>query len=185
MADLVQKTGTPQISFADHPLTPSTANVLEVGTPTDVQITLANLSNGAARQSNQVDLGATRAAKYNVIACLEFAVAPTVGAIVELYWAPSGNSTAANGNPGGVSGSDAAYTGDSSNLDDAVKQLYYIGPFVCTEVEDTEGQQIADIGILTPKERYGTLVVKNESGQALHSDDVEMNVVFNPIVDTV
>jgi hypothetical protein len=186
MTDFLQKTGAPQICFADHAndFAPATGNSLEQGTPTDVEMQMASVTDGAACQSDQVDLGASRPQKFDVSACLEFAATPNAGDIVELYWAPSPDGTAANGNPGGVSGSKGAYTGDSSNLAAAVKQLQYIGPFICTEVATSEDVQIANVGVLKPKHRYGTLVMKDESGANMHSDDVEMHIVFDPIVDT-
>lgn len=183
--EILLKVGT-QISFADHAgdFSPTAANSLEQGTPTDVQLSLASVADTAARQSAKVDLGATRAALYSVMAAFELAATPTAGEVIELYWAASPDSTAANGNPGGVSGSDAAYAGYSSNLAASVKQLLFIGSFICT-VQVTTTVQIAYVGVFSPPERYGSLIVKNESGAAFHSDDVECHVVFNPIVDEI
>ena len=118
------------ISFADHAgdFSPAAANNLEQGTPTDCQLSLLSLSNTAARQSAKVDLGENRARRYSVMAAFEFAATPTAGEVVELYWAPSPNSTAANGNPGGASGSDSAYSGTgASTLAESVEQLQFIG----------------------------------------------------------
>ena len=56
--------------------------------------------------------------------------------------------------------------------------------FVCT-VQTTATVQVAEVGMFTPSERYGSLVVKNESAAAFHSDDVESHVVFDPIVPEV
>ena len=176
--------GTPeQISFADHAndFSPAAASDLQFSTPTTSQIQLASVANGAARQSVKVDLGTERAQAYKVRAAFEMAATPTTGLLIEIYWAPSSSSTAANGNAGGVSGADAAYAGYSANLDESVKQLDYIGSFVTT-VQATAVVQIAEIGTLEPTERYGSLVVKNESDAAFHSDDVECHVVFDPIV---
>lgn len=180
--EVLLKTGT-QLSFADHAgdFAPAAANSLEQGTPTDVQLSLASLADGAARESAKFDLGATRADWYDVVAAFEFAATPTAGDVVELYIGWSPDATAANGNPGGLSGSDADYTGYSTNLAASVRQLDRIGTFVVTA--DTTGTvQIAKAGLFTPKERYGILVVKNESAAALHSDDVESHVVFDPVI---
>lgn len=177
----------PQICFADHAgdFGPTAARNLEVGTPTDCQISMASVANAAARQSAKVDLGAVRAPRYKVRATIEFAATPTAGNVVEFYWAPSGSATAANANAGGVSGSNAAYTGDSSNLTAAVKQLERIGTFVCTEVPTAEGIQTAECGYFVPGERYGSLVVVNNSGAAIHSDDAEFHVVFDPVFEEI
>ena len=52
-------------------------------------------------------------------------------------------------------------------------------------VQTTATVQVAEVGMFTPSERYGSLVVKNESAAAFHSDDVESHVVFDPIVPEV
>lgn len=187
---ITQQDGTPKsIVFADHggDFGPAAANDLRdavAGNRTNGQIATTGLTDGAARQSNKVDLGEDYAQAYEVRGAIEFAATPVTGDIVEFYWAPSQSSTAANANPGGVSGADAAYAGYSSNLDESVLQLEYIGAFVVT-VQVTTVVQIADIGVFSPTERYGTLVIKNESAAAFHSDDVETHVVLDPIVPEV
>lgn len=179
--EIVVQTGT-AIVFADttdH--SPASANNL--GTRT-AQIDLTSVSNNAARQSDKVDLGATRAEIYEVVAALEIAATPTAGNVVEFWWAPSPSGTAGTANPGGVSGADAAYAGYSSNLDASIKQLQFIGDFVCT-AQATGTVQIARVGSFAPKHRYGTLVVYNKSGAALHSDAVEMSVLLSPLETAV
>jgi hypothetical protein len=174
----------PQICFADvgNDFSPTAANDLRKGTDTECQLSLASVADSAYRQSAKVDLGEHRAQAYMVRAAFELAATPTAGDVISLYWAPSSSSTAATGNAGGVSGSDAAYTGYSSNADDSVEQLVHIGDFICT-VQATTTVQVAEVGMFMPSERYGSLVVRNESGAAFHSDDVECHVVFDPIVD--
>lgn len=183
--EVLLKTGT-QLSFADHAgdFSPAAGSSLEQGTPTDVQLSLASVADNAARQSAKFDLGATRAGYYHIIAAIEFAATPVAGDIVEFYIAWSPDATAANGNPGGVSGSDAAYAGYSSNLDASLKQLDPVGMMVVT-AQATTTVQVGLVGGFYPKERYGTLVVVNQAGAAVHSDDVECHVVFDPIVDEI
>lgn len=181
---ITEMDGTPaQISFADHSgdFSPSTGSSLEFGTPTNGQIALASLADTNAVQSDKVDLGANRAQTYKVRAAFEFAATPTAGEVVELYWGASSSSIAERGNPGGISGSSSAYSGYASDLKESVRQLDFIGVFVCA-VEITPIVQISEISIFTPSERYGVLVVKNESAASFHSDDVECHVVFDPIV---
>ena len=176
--------GTPeQISFADHAgdFSPTVANDLQFSTPTEVQLALTGLADTNAVQSDKVDLGAERAQTYKVRVAFEMAATPTAGDVIELYWASSSSPTGGIGNAGGVTGTASAYAGYSSNLVDSVKQLDLIGVFVCT-VQATANVQIAEISLFDPSERYGTLVVKNESNAAFHSDDVESHVVFDPIV---
>lgn len=184
-----EQDGTPkQMCFADHGADfagGAAGTSLEFGTPTDVQWDSTDLADGAARQSAKCDLGVLRAPAYKVRAAFEFAVAPVSLVVVELYWAPSSSSTAANGNAGGVSGSDATYTGTAGDsLADSVPQLDYIGVFSCT-ADATGTVQVAEVGVFSPTARYGSLVVKNEAGQAFHSDAVESHVVFDPIYDEI
>ena len=184
--------GTPkQICFADHAAdfsAPTAANDLRVTTDgsfeTDVQLDLTGVANAAARQSAKVDLGENRARAYKCKAAFELAATPTAGLVISLYWAPSHSGTAANGNAAAVSGADAAYTGYNSNIAASVKQLDYIGDFICT-AQATGTVQVAEVGVLVPSERYGSLVVFNNSGAAFHSDAAEINIVLDPIVDEV
>jgi len=183
-----EQDGTPkQIVFADHAndFSPAAANDLRISTDggkeADYDIQLANVADDAARQSVKADLGENRAAEYTVRAAFEFAATPTAGETVDLFWAPSHKSTAGTGNPGGVSGADAAYDGYGSNLDAALEQLEFIGPFVAT-AQATPTVQVGEVGVFAPGERYGSLVVVDRSGAAFHSDDVESHVVFDPIV---
>ena len=148
------------------------------------QIDLTGVADSAARQSDKVDLGATRAEVYSVTAAFEIAATPTAGEVIELWWAPSPSGTAGQGNPGAVAGADAAYAGYSSNMAAAIRQLQFIGDFVCT-AQATGTIQVGIVGNLRPKHRYGTLVVRNESGAALHSDAVEMSVLLLPIAGVV
>jgi len=177
--------GTPLV-FADHAgdFAPTAANSLEHGTPTDVQLSLASVANNAARQSAKADLGANRAEAYAAYAAFEFAATPTAGNVVELWWNPSHSTTAGTANVGGCSGSDAAYSGYSSNLDASIKQLQYIGDFVCT-AQATATVQVVRVGVLYPEHRHGSLVVYNRSGAAFHSDDVECHVVLDPLLPQI
>lgn len=150
----------------------------------DAAITLTSLANGSGRQSVKLDLGATRAAQYRVKAAFEIAATPTAGATIDLYWAPSTSGTAGTDNPANVTGADAAYAGYSSNLTASIKQLVYIGSFVCT-TQATSTVQAAIVGSFNPQLRYGSLVVVNNSGAALHSSATNMNVTIIPVEDTV
>lgn len=184
-----EQDGTPrQISFATHAsLAPTTANEIRATTDgsneTDVEMSLLDLADGAARQSAKADLGENRAVEYVVRAAIEMqAVAATAGKSISFYWSPSQAATAGVGNAGGCSGVDAAYSGYSSDLDDAIKQLVYIGDMTMTD-DATDSLQIAEVGVLRPTQRYGCLVVYNNCGQKLCDTDVsESQVVFDPIV---
>ena len=177
-----------QITFADfaNDFSPAAANDLRHASAvdTEVQLALATVADGAARQSTKVDLGADRALEYAVRAAFEMAATPVAGDVIELYWAPSQHATAANGNPGGASGADGAYAGYDANLGASVTQLIFLGVFICT-ANPTAVVQVAEVGVFAPTERYGSLIVKNESAAAFHADDVECHVVFDPIVPEI
>lgn len=179
-ASLLNVVGDGQILFRDATdYAPAAANTLTQGTPTAVQLDLTGVASGSARQSAKADLGANRAVGFWVRAAFEFAATPTAGEFVELWWAPSQSTTATDGNPGGVSGSDSAYSGYSSNLGDSVLQLAFVGRFTVTG-QATGTVQAAECGYFRPATRYGSLVVYNRSGAAFHSDMVESSVVFQP-----
>lgn len=178
----------PQITFADFAgdFLPTATNDLRHASAidTEAQLSLASLADTAARQSAKVDLSANRAREYHVRAAFEFAATPVAGDVVELYWAPSQHATAGTGNAANVTGVDAAYSGYSSNLGASVLQLQFIGVFICT-AQATGTIQVAEVGVFSPPERYGSLIVKNEAGAAFHSDDVESHVVFDPIIPEI
>ena len=150
----------------------------------DAAITLASLANAAGRQSVKLDLGATRAALYRVKATFEIAATPTAGNSIDLYWAPSTSGTAGTDNPANVTGTDAAYAGYSSNLTAAIKQLVFIGSFVCT-AQATSTVQAAIVGSFNPQLRYGSLVVVNNSGAALHSTETNQAITLVPVEDVI
>ena len=170
--------GTPIVlaDTTDH--SPATNNNL--GTRTD-QIDLTSVADTAARQSAQIDFGANRAPLWQLGAAFELAATPTAGEVINIYLAPSNSGTAAVGNPGGVSGSDAAYTGYSSNLASSLKQLMFLGSFVTTVQATGTIQVDTNIAEFVPPSRYGTIVVENQSGAAFHSDMVESSIVLTPI----
>jgi len=178
-----------QFVFADHAtdyVGGTGNNSLEIVGSTDVQIDLTSLAALAARQSDKVDLGAARGRRFAVMMSVEFATAPTAGETVTLYWAPSPDTSAAVGNPGGVSGSDAAYAGYSSNLTESKIQLQYIGQLPLT----VQATPTVQIGVASPNfgpmDRFGTLVVVNDSAaDAFFTDAVEISISFQPVVDQI
>lgn len=149
-------------------------------------LTMASLANGAGRQSIKVDLGATRAARYAVLAAVDFTgETPTAGLTVDFYWAPSTNATGANGNIAGNSGADAACPDGalgSITLAEFILQCQFIGQL---KVHDGACVQNGFVGTFCPKTRWGQMVIVNSSGDAFENDDVENHVVMNPIVDEI
>jgi len=183
--EILQKVGTQIRFFVTASFSPADAATnWTIGTPTDVALTLASLANAAGRQSAKVDLGATRAAAYEVLGCVDFTdETPTQGLSVDYYWLPSTSATAANGNVCGNSGLDAAAPDGalgSATLADMIATGIFIGQL---KVHDGACVQNGFVGILRPTGRYGQLLLVNSSGDAFEADDVETNQVFNPIVD--
>jgi hypothetical protein len=99
-----------------------------------------------------------------------------------LYLSYSTSATAGTANAGAASGSDSAFTGYSSNAAAAVKQMHYIGSLICTAQATGTVQVMEAQNSFSPKARYASLIILNGSGAAVHSDDVECNIVFNPVV---
>ena len=155
-----------------------------IGSPTDVVLTLAAVAAAAGRQSTKVDLGATRAREYELLGCVDFSGETiTAPGTVDYYWAPSTNATEANGNVAGNSGADGdapAGALGSITLAEFIKQCEFIGSLV---LHDGAVVQNGLVGVFSPSQRYGQLVVVNNCDSAFEADDVEMHQVLNPIVD--
>lgn len=154
-----------------------------IGTPTDVALTLSAVANAAGRQSLKVDLGALRAERYAVFGCVDFTLeTPTQGERIDYYWLPSTIVTQGSGNVVGNSGADAAAPDGalgSATLADMKAMAQFIGSLI---IHDGASVQNGYVGIFSPAERFGQLLVVNESGDAFEADDVEMHQVMNPIV---
>ena len=175
----------PQICFANHAgdFNATAGNDLRQGTDTEVELVLLNLADGAYAESTQADLGEHRAALYAVSACIEMQVAVAdAGSSVSFYWNHTASSTAATGNMGATVGVAGAYTGYSADPDLAIQQLTFIGNLAMTD-DAVDSLQIGLIGMLMPLHRYGSLVVKNNTGEVIcDTDDIESHVVLSPII---
>lgn len=152
--------------------------------PTAVQLDLgATVATLTAREATKCDLGGGTAfypLEFAVYASIEFATAPTTGETVDFYWGPSHSGTAGKGNMAQLTGTDAEYTGGTPELLEGLKQLMYIGSLVAS-ADATTVVQTAYIGVFAPPDRYGSLVVYNNTSVSYHSDAVEMAVSFEPI----
>lgn len=186
--EVLRKVGTQIRFFVTGSFSPADSGTnFTIGTPTDAALTLSGVTNGAGRQSAKVDLGATRAAGYEVLGCVDFTgETPTAGGRIDYYWAPSTSGTAGNGNVAGNSGGDAAAPDGalgSITLAEFLLQCDFIGSLI---VHDGA---VVQNGLVSPRfepsSRYGQLVVVNNSGGTFEADDVEAHQVFNPIVDEV
>jgi hypothetical protein len=149
-------------------------------------ITLASLANGngtsaGGRQSASLDLGANWAQRWRLECNFELAATPTAGNAVNLFasW-----NTATGAGDGNTSGSDAAYTGYSNNIDAATKQLEFLGAHICT-AQATSTVQKSLVGVIFPKGRYLNLVVDNRSGAAFHSTDTNQVITLTPLEESI
>lgn len=148
----------------------------------DHVITLTSLANGSYRQGAKGDFTAARGRQFLVTVQIDSdATGADAGGTAELWMSWSNSGTAATANDGGASGSDAAYTGYSSNAADSVKQLQRIGELPMHEVANSI-QRIA-LGIITVPKRYGSPVILNNSGQAFGNTATDHRIEFHPIID--
>lgn len=180
------KTGA-QFVFADHAtdfVGGAAKTSLEQADSTDVQLDTTSLADTAGRESAKVDLGATRAKTYSFMASFEFAATPVTGELVKLYWAPSPDATPANGNPMNIDGVDAAAPSGIGTLAELILASDYIGAFVVTN-DPTTAVQTAVIGVYSPPEQHGILLVVNDSGAAFHSDAVESHISMVEILPDI
>lgn len=147
------------------------------------QIDLTSLASGSARQGAKADLGATRAAKYNVLIAIEIAASAASDEKIDVYFGFSPSATAGNANPGGLTGADAAYTGTAGDsLADSLKQLEFAGSLITT-ADNTTVVQYGKVGELYATGRYVSPVLVNNSTGALMTDAVEMYIALEPIID--
>jgi hypothetical protein len=149
-------------------------------------ITLASLANGngtsaGGRQSASLDIGANWAQRWRLECDFELAATPTAGNAINLFasW-----NTATGAGDGNTSGSDAAYTGYSNNIDAATKQLEFLGSHICT-AQATSTVQKSLVGVIFPKGRYLNLVVDNRSGAAFHSTDTNQVITLTPLEESI
>ncbi len=149
-------------------------------------ITLASLANGngtssGGRQAATLDLGENWAQRWRIDADFELAATPTAGNAINLFGSFASSTGAGRGN---TSGSDAAYTGYSNNIDAATKQLEFLGSHICT-AQATSTVQKSMVCVFFPKGRYLNLVIDNRSGAAFHSTDTNQVITLTPLEDSI
>lgn len=149
-------------------------------------ITLASLANGngtsaGGRQAATIDLTASWSRLWRIQAEFELAATPTAGNAINIFGSFHSATGAGNGN---TSGSDAAYTGYSNNIDAATKQLVYLGSHICTS-QATSTVQKSNVGVFMPTGRFLNLVVDNRSGAAFHSSDSNCVITLTPLDESV
>jgi hypothetical protein len=186
--EVLQKTGATPIRFCvAGSLSPADAATnWSYGSAANVALTLNNLANGAARQSDKCDLGATRAARYVLLGTVDYTgETPSAAGQTDYYWAPSTSGTQADANVAGNSGADGACPDGalgSITLAEFLRQCVYIGSLY---THDGASVQNGYVGELQPPTRYGQLIVVNNGGDTYEQDDVEAHQLLVPIVDEI
>ncbi len=151
-----------------------------------VEMGMTAVANAAGVQSIKIDLGATRASRFSVLAAFDFTgETPTTGS-VDLYWAPSVSGTQATGNIAGNSGADAALVDGPTTTDitvvEFVAQCQYIGSLATTNDATV---QAGYVGTFSPIHRFGQMIMVNNANDAMEADEVECHIVMNPIVTDI
>jgi len=164
--------------------------LVKSGTPISVTCTLAGLTTSTtqgARQSEKIDFGATRAQSMLVRLQTAFTTAPTAGGVIEVYVGFSSQSTAASGNVAGLTGADTAYTGYGNDVDVAKAQLQFVGVMSVSVSTSTTVAQVCDVGVFTPLDRYGQIVVCPRTSQPLSTSTNAPGhaITIFPVVDEV
>lgn len=160
------------------------ANDIRVGSTSGAtagQLDLTVLAaSGGARAATKVDLGVTQTLKgheWMVNACLEHVATPAEGGSVDFWWAASENGTAASGNPGGLTGTDAGFT-DTAGI---LGQMTFIGslPLRANIIN------IGYVGTFTPPCRYGMLVVINNDAATMFAAAAgdETHIIMTELID--
>lgn len=176
----------PQFLFADHsgefgsaPATAANSQILAAYTPVDVEFDPDGLAaSGGGWESAKCDLGAdgARGTIFRFDACIEFAsgLEASDNDSIDFYWAATNKGAAGTGQPGGTSGTNAAYTDSPGSL----AQLTKIGSLVCRGTVFETG----NIGWLTPDLRWGSLVCINNADQNFFTTMDETHVVATPVI---
>ena len=165
------------IIFANSTYSPGTNTIL--GTRTD-DIDMVGLTTGQARESVKTDLLMPHAPSFSVDMTMEWAT-DAVGT-VDLYWSESHSVTAAVGNMGNVTGADADWAGAvGMTLAESLAHMLYIGSLIAALQNTADGVQIGHVGVFSPVQQFGVLIVHNNTADTFHSDSEEMAVRFTPV----
>lgn len=169
----------------------SGTNIVFRNTGGQAAISYASLANaaapatsGGARQSVKYDFGALRNEVFDVYMSCEMAATPTSGAVIDVYLNPSSSNTAGTDNLGNCSGTDAAYTGYTNDIEVGIRQLIPIGAMVLSAYA-TANIQAGYVGSVSVPKRYGSIVVVNRGGSAFHSTETNQFITFVPRIISI
>jgi hypothetical protein len=147
----------------------------------DHQLDLTSLAADGYRQTAKGDLGANRYYSYAVDLAVEMAADPTADEVWTVWVGYSKSGTVGTDNPGGLSGSDAAYSGYSGGTAaNGIKNLRRVGQLVLDTINDLDAPQIQEVGLIFPTARYLMFVLHNGSSVAHHSDAVQAALRLRP-----
>ncbi len=137
----------------------------------DAEIDMGGLTNTSYRQSVKLNLGTSRFPLYFAEISTEFDTDSTDGATVDVFAGYSHSITAGTGNPIGLTGADAAYSGyGGGSIASALKQIDTIGIFSLIESADSDAApQVGELGFFVPKKQFLMLLVGNNGGATMGS----------------
>ena len=141
----------------------------------DNNLTLSALAAGAGRVGVQHDFGATAGARDFIWrATFQMGTAGVVGEVIDIYI-----STSDGTNPDGEEGVTDAALGSTNSL----KNMTFVGSVVVdTTSIDTD---ITRSGRIRIDERYVSIVVHNNTADALKTDTAVHSVTLTPVVDDI
>lgn len=162
MTQLVHRTRGTSVTFSDSLAVP------------DVDCSLTGLLADAGQVSAQYDAGATAARLWEWRMTIQMATAGVVGESVDLY-AAFGDGTTIDGDVGAVDASLA-----STNR---LKNMTYIGSVIVQDT--TTSADVTSSGLFSVNARYITIVVHNNTSDALVSSDGSNIVTLTPVADQI
>jgi hypothetical protein len=140
-------------------------------------MTMKNLG-AVYRESAKIDFGAQFSQEYHVHLQTKFGSAPTAGLTMRIWVGFSSSGTAATDNWANLTGADAAYSGYSGGTAaQSVLQLDFVGQLIL----DANTTQSGRVGSFVPKQRYGSIVWGNLSGQTTTNVDADHVLTLTPI----
>jgi len=166
MPNLIFRVRETSIVFADSPQSP------------DHNLSMGNLASGAGRISARRDWegspGTAISRLYEWRATFQFAVNPTIGTSVDIHM-----STSDGTNPDGEEGTIDTDLSAEAKL----RNMIYIGSMV-VDVATFEIDQTAS-GFFNLNARYGSIVVFNNTDQALRNSTSVNRVIITPVPNEV
>lgn len=141
----------------------------------DAAITLTSLAAGAGRQGALHDFGtAARPYRFAWRAWVKTQTAPTVGAVIEIYWKTSDGVHADN--------SDGTADGPVSS-EDKLRNLRFLGVMVMDAA--TTGNFFVASGVIEHHHRHGAPVFWNRNGAALSANAADHGFSLLAVPDEV